>query len=224
MEASREASFLRSRIYAGRSGRAGAPGFARRLRRLSARRNDGATADVLEEQEFAFIAGRDSFYLATVSETGWPYVQHRGGPIGFVRRVDERSIGWAEYSGNRQYVSAGNVAADDRVAMIFVDYPHQERLKVLGHVRAYDAADRPDLARRLGIEHYEARVERFVLVTVEAFDWNCPAAYHAALHRRGNRQAGCTASRADRRARGTPEGAEGYVNDWDVGVRGCWRS
>lgn len=141
---------------------------------LSARRNDGATADVLEEQEFAFIAGRDSFYLATVSETGWPYVQHRGGPIGFVRRVDERSIGWAEYSGNRQYVSAGNVAADDRVAMIFVDYPHQERLKVLGHVRAYDAADRLDLARLLGIEHYEARVERFVLVTVEAFDWNCP--------------------------------------------------
>ena len=141
---------------------------------LSARRSDGATADVLDEQEFAFIAERDSFYLATVSETGWPYVQHRGGPVGFIRRVDERTIGWAEYSGNRQYVSACNVAVDDRVAMIFVDYPHQERLKVLGHMRAYDAADRPDLARLLGIEHYEARVERFVLVTVEAFDWNCP--------------------------------------------------
>ena len=141
---------------------------------LSARRGDSATADVLEEQESAFIAERDSFYLATVSETGWPYVQHRGGPVGFVRRVDEGTIGWAEYSGNRQYVSAGNVAVDDRVAMIFVDYPHQERLKVLGHMRAYDAADRPDLARLLGIEHYEARVEGFVLVTVEAFDWNCP--------------------------------------------------
>jgi hypothetical protein len=141
---------------------------------LSARRSDGATADVLEEQEFAFIAERDSFYLATVSETGWPYVQHRGGPVGFVRRVDERTIGWAEYTGNRQYVSAGNAAADDRVAMIFVDYPHQERLKVLGHMRAYDASDRPDLARLLGIAHYEAKVERFVLVTVEAFDWNCP--------------------------------------------------
>ena len=141
---------------------------------LSARRSDGATADVLEEQEFAFIAERDSFYLATVSETGWPYVQHRGGPVGFVRRVDERTIGWAEYSGNRQYVSAGNVAADDRVAMIFVDYPQQERLKVLGHMRVSDAADRPDLARLLAIEHYEARIERFVLVTVEAFDWNCP--------------------------------------------------
>ena len=141
---------------------------------LSARRSDGATTDVLEEQEFAFIAERDSFYLATVSETGWPYVQHRGGPVGFVRRVDERTIGWAEYAGNRQYVSAGNAVADDRVAMIFVDYPHQERLKVLGHMRVSDAADRPDLARLLAIEHYEARIERFALVTVEAFDWNCP--------------------------------------------------
>jgi uncharacterized protein len=141
---------------------------------LSARRSDGATADVLEEQEFAFIAERDSCYLATVSETGWPYVQHRGGPVGFVRRVDERTIGWAEYTGNRQYISAGNVAVNDRVAMIFVDYPHQERLKVLGHMRAYDAADRRDLARPLGVEHYKATVERFVLVMVEAFDWNCP--------------------------------------------------
>ena len=141
---------------------------------LSARRSDGATADVLEGQEFAFIAERDSFYLATVSETGWPYVQHRGGPVGFVRRVDARTIGWAEYTGNRQYVSVGNAAADDRVAMIFVDYPHQERLKILGHMRFYDAANRPDLARLLGSERDTASVERFVLVTVEAFDWNCP--------------------------------------------------
>jgi predicted pyridoxine 5'-phosphate oxidase superfamily flavin-nucleotide-binding protein len=141
---------------------------------LSARRSDGATADVLEEQEFAFIAERDSFYLATVSETGWPYVQHRGGPVGFVRRVDESTIGWADYTGNRQYVSMGNAAADDRVAMIFVDYPHQERLKILGHMRAYDEAERPDLARLLAIEQHKARVERFVLVTIEAFDWNCP--------------------------------------------------
>src|ERR1700722_14449441 len=126
---------------------------------LSARRSDGATADVLEEQEFAFIAERDSFYLATVSETGWPYVQHRGGPVGFVRRVDERTIGWADYAATRQYVSAGNAVADDRVAMIFVDYPHQERLKVLGHMRAYDAIDRPDLERLLGIERYKATVE-----------------------------------------------------------------
>jgi hypothetical protein len=141
---------------------------------LSARRNDGATVDVLEEQEFAFIAERDSFYLATVSETGWPYIQHRGGPVGFVRRVDERTIGWADYTGNRQYVSMGNATADNRVAMIFVDYPHRERLKILGHMQAYDAAERPDLKPLLAIGQYKAHVERFVLVAVEAFDWNCP--------------------------------------------------
>jgi uncharacterized protein len=140
----------------------------------SAGAGDAASADMLGEQEIAFIAARDSFYLASVSETGWPYVQHRGGPTGFVRRVDDRTIGWADYVGNRQYVSAGNTAVNDRVAMIFMDYPHRERLKVLGHMRSYDTSDRPDLASRLGIEHYRARVERFVLVTVKAFDWNCP--------------------------------------------------
>ena len=114
----------------------------------SAGAGDGASADMLGEQEIAFIAARDSFYLASVSETGWPYVQHRGGPTGFVRRVDDRTIGWADYVGNRQYVSAGNTAVNDRVAMIFMDYPHRERLKVLGHMRSYDTGDRPDLASR----------------------------------------------------------------------------
>lgn len=131
-------------------------------------------ADLLGEREFAFIEARDSFYLASVTQTGWPYVQHRGGPTGFVRRVDERTIGWAEYTGNRQYVSAGNTSADDRVAMIFVDYPHRERLKVLGHLRDYDVGVRPDLATKLNVPRYRARVERFVLISVEAFDWNCP--------------------------------------------------
>jgi predicted pyridoxine 5'-phosphate oxidase superfamily flavin-nucleotide-binding protein len=131
-------------------------------------------ADPLGEQEFNFIEARDSFYLASVTESGWPYVQHRGGPAGFVRRVDERTIGWAEYTGNRQYVSAGNTTADDRVAMIFVDYPHRERLKVLGHLRDYDVGARPDLATQLAVPRYKAQVERFVLIAVEAFDWNCP--------------------------------------------------
>ncbi len=135
---------------------------------------DGEPADALDEQEAAFIAARDSFYLASVSETGWPYVQHRGGPVGFVRRLDDRTLGWAEYRGNRQYVSAGNTATNDRVAMIFMDYPHRQRLKVLGHLHAIDAGSRPDLAPRLAVANYKARVERFVLITVEAFDWNCP--------------------------------------------------
>jgi predicted pyridoxine 5'-phosphate oxidase superfamily flavin-nucleotide-binding protein len=140
----------------------------------SADRSDGTPADGLDERAFSFIEARDTFYLASVSESGWPYVQHRGGPIGFVRRLDQRTIGWADYIGNRQYVSAGNVAADDRVAMIFVDYPHRERLKVLGRMRTYDVDARPDLASRLVVQHHKARVDRLVLITVEAYDWNCP--------------------------------------------------
>jgi predicted pyridoxine 5'-phosphate oxidase superfamily flavin-nucleotide-binding protein len=128
----------------------------------------------LSADETAFVAARDSFYLASVSETGWPYVQHRGGPAGFVRHVDDRTIGWAEFAGNRQYVSAGNTSANDRVALIFVDYPHRRRLKILGHMRAFEPRERPDLAPMLAVEGYRARVERFVLVTVAAFDWNCP--------------------------------------------------
>jgi predicted pyridoxine 5'-phosphate oxidase superfamily flavin-nucleotide-binding protein len=140
----------------------------------SAGKSDGTSADVIDERAFAFIEARDTFYLASVSESGWPYVQHRGGPVGFVRRLDERTIGWADYTGNRQYVSVGNAAADDRVAMIFVDYPHRERLKVLGHMRTFDVDARPDLTPRLVVQHHKARVDRFILITVEAFDWNCP--------------------------------------------------
>jgi hypothetical protein len=126
---------------------------------------------VLGKREIAFIAARDSFYLASVSETGWPYVQHRGGPVGFVRHLDNRTIGWPEYAGNRQYVSIGNAAVNDRVAMIFMDYVHQRRLKILGHMRAYGPDDELDLALRLGIAQDQ---EGFVLVRVEAFDWNGP--------------------------------------------------
>ena len=141
---------------------------------ITANTGDDAAADVLSQREVAFIAARDTFYLASVSESGWPYVQHRGGPPGFVRALDEETLGWADFAGNRQYVSVGNTATDDRVAMIFMDYSHRQRLKVLGHMRVYDAGSRPDLAPQLGVEDYKARVERFILITVEAFDWNCP--------------------------------------------------
>ena len=140
----------------------------------SAARIDHAGADGLSDREAAFIAERDSFYLASVSETGWPYVQHRGGPAGFVRRLDEKTIGWAEFAGNRQYVSAGNTAVDDRVALFFMDYPQRQRLKLLGHLHAYEPGERPDLGERLAVPAYRARVERLVTVAVEAFDWNCP--------------------------------------------------
>lgn len=139
-----------------------------------AARGELAGADGLSERETAFITERDSFYLASVSETGWPYVQHRGGPAGFVRRLDDKTIGWAEFAGNRQYVSAGNTAIDHRVSLFFMDYPHQQRLKILGHLQAYEPSERPDLAEQLALPGYRARVERLVTVAVQAFDWNCP--------------------------------------------------
>lgn len=131
------------------------------------------TNHVLTGGEAAFIAARDSFYMASVSETGWPYVQHRGGPAGFVRVLDERTIGFADFRGNRQYVSVGNLRKDDRVALIFMDYPNRARLKVLGRVRLVGDGE-PELLARLEADDYRAQVERGFVIRVEAFDWNCP--------------------------------------------------
>lgn len=127
----------------------------------------------LGAREMDFIRRRDSFYMATVGETGWPYVQHRGGPTGFVRVLDERTIGFADFGGNRQYVSVGNLAGDGRVAVIMVDYPNRARLKILGHARILDRDD-PVVAGRLVTPGYPAAVKRGVVITVAAFDWNCP--------------------------------------------------
>src|SRR5262245_4098637 len=140
----------------------------------TANAGSSSSQEMLGKREIGFVEARDSFYLASVSETGWPYVQHRGGPVGFVRALEKRSIGWAEYSGNSQYVSAGNLRVNDRVALIFMDYPHQRRLKILGRARAYDTADRSDLAHALGAKDEDTTIEQLVVVTVEAFDWNCP--------------------------------------------------
>ena len=129
--------------------------------------------DAFTEREGAFIAARDSFYMATVSETGWPYVQHRGGPAGFLKLLDDRTLGFADYRGNRQYVSVGNLCGDDRVSLFLVDYPNRRRLKILGHARAVEAAAEPELLHRLR-DDYDARVERGVVITLEGFDWNCP--------------------------------------------------
>jgi len=129
--------------------------------------------DRLGEAERVFIEARDSFYMASVSETGWPYVQHRGGPVGFLKALDERTIGFADFRGNRQYVSVGNLGHDDRVAMILVDYPTRTRLKILGHARIVDSPDAATMSR-LAVPGYRARVERVIVVDVVAFDWNCP--------------------------------------------------
>ena len=130
--------------------------------------------DALTDDEIEFLAERDGFYLATVSETGWPYVQHRGGPPGFVRVLDDHTIGWADFRGNLQYISAGNLGGDDRVAMITVDYARRRRLKIFGHARIVTADQDPDLIRSLSHPQYDAVVERAVVVSVDAFDWNCP--------------------------------------------------
>jgi predicted pyridoxine 5'-phosphate oxidase superfamily flavin-nucleotide-binding protein len=130
--------------------------------------------DRLGPAEAGFIAERDSFYMASVAETGWPYVQHRGGPPGFLRVLDEQTVAFADFRGNRQYVSLGNLARNDRVSLILVDYAHRRRLKVLGRARALGPGEDPALLARLELPDYRARVERGFLVTVEAFDWNCP--------------------------------------------------
>jgi predicted pyridoxine 5'-phosphate oxidase superfamily flavin-nucleotide-binding protein len=127
----------------------------------------------LGESESEFIGARDSFYMATVSETGWPYLQHRGGPVGFVRVLDANSIGFADFRGNRQYVSVGNLMRDDRVALLFMDYPNRARLKVLGRASLI-GPERRELLDRLQVSSYPARIERGFLIRVEAFDWNCP--------------------------------------------------
>lgn len=127
----------------------------------------------LGPDEVAFIGARDSFYMASVGETGWPYVQHRGGPPGFLKTLGEMRIGFADFRGNRQYVSTGNLLTDDRVALILVDYPHRMRLKILGHARVV-SLDQTEILEKLQTPGYRARVERGFVIEVAAFDWNCP--------------------------------------------------
>jgi hypothetical protein len=130
--------------------------------------------DRLGPDEAAFIAARDSFYLASVTPDGWPYIQHRGGPPGFLKVLDDRRLGFADFRGNRQYLTVGNLAGDDRVALILVDYPNRRRLKLLARAQVADLARDPALAARLVEPDGDARVERGMILAVEAFDWNCP--------------------------------------------------
>jgi uncharacterized protein len=134
---------------------------------------NGKANDTLTEAERDFIQARDGFYLATVSESGWPYIQFRGGPAGFLRVLDAKTLGYADFRGNRQYVSTGNLAHNDRAALFFMDYANRARLKLLGRARIVDATEAPDLAARLAVPGYPARVERAVLITVESYEWNC---------------------------------------------------
>jgi predicted pyridoxine 5'-phosphate oxidase superfamily flavin-nucleotide-binding protein len=126
--------------------------------------------DRLGEAEAAFIAARDSFYLASVGQGGWPYIQHRGGPAGFVKVLDPGRLAFADFRGNRQYISLGNIGSDDRVSLFFMDYAQRARLKLAGRMRALPVEDAPEAAELPG---YRGRAERVLAVSVEAFDWNC---------------------------------------------------
>jgi len=129
--------------------------------------------DRFTENEAAFIADRDSFYLATVSETGWPYVQHRGGPRGFLKLVDDHTLAFADYRGNRQYISTGNLAADDRACLFLIDYPDRARLKIYACVEILALDDDPDLTALVTMPDYKAKLERIFRLRLKTFDWNC---------------------------------------------------
>ena len=129
--------------------------------------------DRFGENEAAYLAERDSFYMATVSETGWPYVQHRGGPRGFLKLVDNRTLAFADYRGNRQYISTGNLAADDRACLFLMDYARRARLKIYVRVETLALDDAPDLTAFVTVPEYRAKLERVFRLRLEAFDWNC---------------------------------------------------
>ncbi len=131
-------------------------------------------SDRLGPKEAEFLRARDGLYLASVGETGWPYVQFRGGPPGFLRVLDEQTLAWADFRGNRQYVSLGNWSGEDRVALILMDYASRRRLKILGRVEVREVGSDAGLAAQLAVTGYDAVVEHAVLLHVAGFDWNCP--------------------------------------------------
>ena len=130
--------------------------------------------DPLTDEERVFIQARDSFYMATITENGWPYVQHRGGQPGFLRIISPSQLAFADYKGNRQMLSTGNLSGNDRVALFLMDYPRRERLKILGHARVEDARQHPELVAQLAEPETRGIVERLFFIEVMSFDWNCP--------------------------------------------------
>lgn len=133
----------------------------------------GASHDRLSRFEKEFLAKRDSFYMATVGATGWPYVQHRGGPKGFLKVIDDRTLALADFRGNKQFISTGNLMTDNRVAIILVDYPQQARLKILGRVDVLEGDKAASWLDRVRSPEYRAAIDRVFVIHVEAYNWNC---------------------------------------------------
>ena len=157
--------------------------FSEASKRLQARAGSRAQYERLAERgsrhegltdfEAEFIAERDSFYLGSVTADGWPYIQHRGGPKGFLRVLSPTRLAFADYPGNKQYISAGNLETNDKVALFLMSYPEQARLKVIGHGRVVEPGEDAELEARVSVPAYRAKAERLFVIDVVAFDWNC---------------------------------------------------
>lgn len=145
-------------------------------RRGYERIQSGATFQnvVLSDAEIDFIENADGFYLATVNEQNQPYIQFRGGRKGFLKILDEKTLGFADFRGNLQYISVGNLQKNKKAALFLMDYANQRRLKILAEIEIKDAPDAPELIEKLRDENYQANIERAFILRVEAFDWNCP--------------------------------------------------
>ncbi|MFD2574651.1 pyridoxamine 5'-phosphate oxidase family protein [Spirosoma soli] len=139
-----------------------------------ARQEHFAYQDGLTEQEIGFIAEQDSLYMASIGENGFPYIQHRGGPKGFVKVIDKDTIGFVDFTGNRQYISVGNMLTHPQVSLIMVNYPRRARLKIYAEARIVELKDNPALVDLLDPADYPHRPERMIVLVVKAYDWNCP--------------------------------------------------
>ncbi len=130
--------------------------------------------DGLSENEVNFIRERDSFYMATIGENGFPYIQHRGGPKGFLKVIDLNTIGFIDFTGNKQYISVGNLATNKNTSLILMDYAAQARLKIYARVEIVALNAKPEWTNLFTLENYAARPERILVLYIEAYDWNCP--------------------------------------------------
>jgi predicted pyridoxine 5'-phosphate oxidase superfamily flavin-nucleotide-binding protein len=131
-------------------------------------------SDGLTEGETSFIENRDSFYLASIGANEFPYIQHRGGPKGFLKVLDSKRLGFIDFTGNKQYVSVGNMATNNKVSLIMIDYPTRTRLKIFAKAEVVELKDSPELYDLLNLENYKFRPERMMIFHIEAYDWNCP--------------------------------------------------
>lgn len=157
--------------------------FTPEVRKLQVKMGSGASyarmerdtwQDGLTESEAEFISQRDSFYMASIGENGFPYIQHRGGPRGFIKVLDAKNLGFIDFKGNMQFITVGNLATNNNISLIMVDYPAKTRLKIYARARIAELKDEPQLFKLLDLENYMFRPERMIVLQVEAYDWNCP--------------------------------------------------